>query len=253
MCPNFELFGSKVELFPIIIALGATLAILLFLRICSKDKTSEQELNKLMILFIPIALGCVFFAMVADKIAHFSQPWYVPAGISFSGGLLGGFVCYSITYYFLFKEDRSKYIKHTSLFIMLATLTHAFGRVGCFFGGCCYGIESDSFLAVTYPAGSIQHIQYGYITAVLPTQLFEAGFLFILFGIMFKFVKKYTISLYFIGYGIFRFFLEYLRGDNRGSLNLSISPSQLYSIIFVIIGIVFIVVEYKEIKKNKEV
>ena len=50
--------------------------------------------------------------------------------------------------------------KHENAFRLadlLATvvpLGHAFGRIGCFFYGCCYGRDSSAWCAVTFPAGS---------------------------------------------------------------------------------------------------
>jgi hypothetical protein len=48
---------------------------------------------------------------------------------------------------------------------------------------------------------------------------------------------KHTMSLYLICYGIFRFSIEYLRGDHRGELLGFISPSQFWSILMVVIGV----------------
>ena len=51
-----------------------------------------------------------------------------------------------------------------------------------------------------------------------------------------------------MAYGIFRFCIEFLRGDNRGAFLSSLSPSQWFSIIAVISSIiVFIVI--RKIKK----
>ena len=38
--------------------------------------------------------------------------------------------------------------------------------------------------------------------------------------------------------GVFRFFIEYLRGDDRGQLLGFISPSQFWSLLMVVIGVV---------------
>ena len=45
------------------------------------------------------------------------------------------------------------------------------------------------------------------------------------------------MSVYLITYGIFRFFIDYLRADDRGQLVAGISPSQFWSIGMVLIGI----------------
>lgn len=43
-------------------------------------------------------------------------------------------------------------------------------------------------------------------------------------------------------YGIFRYFLEYLRGDNRGELIGLITPSPFWSLLMILLGIILIFV-----------
>ena len=75
----------------------------------------------------------------------------------------------------------------------------------------------------------------------VPTQLYEALFLFILFGLftflLFKFGFRRNLELYLILYGIFRFVIEFFRADERGQLVGSISPSQFWSILMVVLGV----------------
>ena len=87
-------------------------------------------------------------------------------------------------------------------------------------------------------------------TKLLPTQLIETVFLLALFGLLYL-IKHYQMPLYVIGYGIFRFLIEYKRFDNRGSTTLGISPSQLLSIIIIIFGFVLIGVYYYLNKKKQ--
>ena len=50
-----------------------------------------------------------------------------------------------------------------------------------------------------------------------------------------------------VSYGIGRFFLEFLRGDSRGKLPFIdwLSPSQLLSIILLIVGVLLFIFEDK--------
>ena len=78
------------------------------------------------------------------------------------------------------------------------TLAHGFGRVGCFFLGCCHGIETDSPLGLYFPALD---------ACVYPTQLYEALFLFGLTGLLVTRVlrgKTDGLPLYLVAYGVFR-------------------------------------------------
>jgi len=117
-------------------------------------------------------------------------------------------------------------------------IAHGFGRLGCFAAGCCYGIESSLF-GIDFPHGHS-------VGQVLPTQLYEAGFLFLLAYALhaYKRFKGREFASYLVGYGVFRFLLEFLRGDDRGAIvglftlhgNIYPSPSQYLSLAMIAIG-----------------
>ena len=78
---------------------------------------------------------------------------------------------------------------------------------------------------------------------VLPTQLYEALFEFLLFIVMiilYKKLKYRFLETYCLGYGVFRFLLEFLRGDNRGATGFFLSPSQVMSMILIVGGVALI-------------
>jgi phosphatidylglycerol:prolipoprotein diacylglycerol transferase len=88
---------------------------------------------------------------------------------------------------------------------------------------------------------------------VIPTQLIESIFLFILFFVFSYLLlkKKFKLnqSLYFICYGIFRFLIEYIRDDYRGTTILKIfTPSQFTAILLVAVGIIWWVEQKKYYK-----
>jgi len=157
-------------------------------------------------------------------------------GLVFYGGFIGGFL-------FLIFYTRRKNLSLLSITDALTApllLGQAFGRVGCFFAGCCYGRPTDSWVGVTFTderALAPLHV------ALHPTQLYEAAINFLLFAGVFTFrqrltAKHMTTSYYLIGYGVARFFLEFIRNDDRGFVFLSLAPSQWISIAMVIGGFV---------------
>jgi phosphatidylglycerol---prolipoprotein diacylglyceryl transferase len=158
-------------------------------------------------------------------------------GLVWYGGLLGA-GAYDI--YFLRKE-RFPVLKGIDMAGMMIPLGVFFGRLGCFFGGCCYGPHSDHWLAVTFPPGSPASeadFRAGLLSdpgfaslPVLPAQLFEAfGTLAVSAFCMFVIHPRkrfdgqvFCVSM--IGYAAVRFVLEYFRADDRGAL-LWFSTSQ---------------------------
>lgn len=120
-------------------------------------------------------------------------------------------------------------------------LAQAFGRIGCFLGGCCYGRPVEHF-GVHYPPGSLPYEELGDV-ALFPVQLLESASLFALFGLCVGVPKRFRCAVYLVGVGIVRFALEYLRYDNRGAIfgQSVISPSQGISILWTVCGIALFV------------
>lgn len=200
---------------------------------------------------IAIAVGfgsASLFQATYNYIENPEQGFRLGEGITFIGGLIGGVVSFLIGYAVLRKKYETRLIDVISMCPCAILIAHAFGRVGCFFAGCCYGKPTDSFLGVKFP-----HLSQ----SVHPTQLYEAIFLFLLFAICFILLMKrgfkHNLSVYLIAYGIFRFFIEFLRDDTRGGLIPGLSPSQFWSIIMVVSGVVvYFVTEYFYKKRAKQ-
>lgn len=161
------------------------------------------------------------------------------SGFVFYGGLIGG-----ILFIFLAgKVHKINAMEYVRNFIFVIPFIHSFGRVGCFMAGCCYGRPYDGPFAVIFPKNS--YALSG--VKLFPIQLVEAGGLMIIalliLVLRLRFQFFYTIELYFIVYGIFRFVLEYFRYDAiRGSWG-AFSTSQWISLVFIAIG-VFVLIKH---------
>ena len=167
------------------------------------------------------------------------------------GGLMfyGGFILAVLVFvgWCIIKKERP--LALGDLLCVVIPLGHAFGRIGCFFYGCCYGRLSESPIAVAFPRASpawYEQMNAGLISAaaqkslpVLPTQLFEAAANLLLFVVLFFFfrrIKRGTMALYLIGYALIRFGMEILRGDPRAAVG-PFSISQTISIALLAAGV----------------
>ncbi len=189
------------------------------------------------------ALFQATYNYIADPSKGFSF-----GGITFIGGLIGGIVSFLVGYAIFRKKFKARLVDMVSIAPCCILIAHAFGRVGCFFAGCCYGKPTDSFLGIQFP---------GLSHKVHATQLYEAIFLFALFAICFllywKKNFKHNLSVYLIAYGIFRFCIEFLRGDDRGELFGFMSPSQFWSVLMVVAGVgVYFLLEWLFKKRAAE-
>lgn len=215
-----------------------------------KNKVNKNQLIDIYILLTFSIIGGIIFAILfenlyelIDKGSLYCWTW----GMTFIGGLFGGVLVY-IIFYLIYGKKRGIDI----LYLLIiapgsVSLGHAFGRIGCFLHGCCYGKETTSWLGVKFP-----FLDY----KVLPTQLFEAIFLFILaITLIYLAVKlnfKYNLCIYLLGYGLFRFINEFFRGDYRGGTLLGLSPSQWWSLIFILLTPLAFYLINKYIKDNNE-
>ncbi|MDI6641616.1 MAG: prolipoprotein diacylglyceryl transferase, partial [Elusimicrobiota bacterium] len=141
-------------------------------------------------------------------------------GLVFYGGVLFGFtvgVLYAI----------KKKLKPWLLADILAPgifLGVAIARIGCFSAGCCYGKPTDLPWGIrfTNPASLVPESALG--LKLHPTQIYESIFCFLLFvGLHFLSTsnrKKFDGEIFLISmitYSIWRFFIEFLRWDDRGA------------------------------------
>ncbi len=195
---------------------------------------------------IAIGFACAnLWQSVYDFIEDPSGGFHISKGITVIGGLLGGAAFFAIIYFAIYRRLSKERIIHALPIIPCCILiAHAFGRIGCFFAGCCHGRVTESFLGVQFPGDNYK---------VLPTQLWEAFFLFLMFGIctylLLQHRYRLTFPLYTLSYGIFRFVIEFFRGDHRGSFIPGISPSQFWCILIVIGSIPFFILLARAYKK----
>lgn len=200
---------------------------------------------------ISIALGFLAAACFQSLFTFIATGEWTFGSITAMGGFVGGAGIFLFIYFVIGKHiftGRRKGIHKKEFNKIFLTapcciaIAHAFGRIGCLMAGCCHGAE------VSGPeAGGIFMNDAYYI----PAQLYEAIFLFILFaGLTVMYFKgvNLTHAVYLIGYGVWRFVLEYFRGDFRGGLLPWLSPSQGMSLLFILGGIAIIIFyRYKKI------
>lgn len=167
-------------------------------------------------------------------------------GYVFYGGLIGGILA-GMLYGKIYKIPP---LALADIFAPSIPLIHAFGRVGCFMAGCCFGMPSERF-GVLFSAvgGAPQGIR------LFPIQLVESGINFLVFALLLIYsIKKRPMGsvcgLYISIYAIERFILEYFRYDTARGSALGISTSQWISLALLPIGIALIVTSFKKEKKT---
>lgn len=158
-------------------------------------------------------------------------------GLVFYGGFIIGTIS-GLLYIFYHKE-----LKIWTIADILApaiSIGHFFGRIGCFFAGCCYGKPTDLPWAVVFKNPQcLAPIN----VPIHPVQLYEAFLNLVIFIILVAYDRKkhptgLVFALYLFLYALVRFMLEFLRGDDRGGFFIGLSPSQLLAIIAIITSVI---------------
>jgi len=189
-------------------------------------------------------------------------PWEIlrldHGGLVYYGGLFGGVAAALVAIW------RLRYPVWATLDLLVPSvaLAQGIGRLGCFFNGCCYGVPTTRPWGVRFP---------GEVVARHPTQLYESAALLLLTGallwrarrpagqraVVYRLAPKGTfgeakrvgalssapgiapgtqVAWYLVGYGAWRFTVEFLRGDNPPVLGI-LTFSQVVSVPLVALGV----------------
>lgn len=183
-------------------------------------------------------------------------------GATFYGGLIGGVLAFLLIYFVMGKyrckekEAVKRFPDMLDIGACCVPLAHAFGRIGCFTAGCCHGKETTAWYGVKMWV-EVANGKFDWRT-VVPIQLFESIFLFILAAalivLFYKNNGKHKFPLmpvYCVGYGIWRFLIEFARADDRGATVVSfLSPSQLIALLLIVVGVVYFALWYFKWRKK---
>ncbi len=248
-----SILGHEIPLYGLCFFAGITLSFLVALPLAKKRGIEIFDLLAAagyILIFAHLGAKLLFVAVSFRQIIELDLPLVavLKGGFVFYGGLLGG--AFGLWLYI------KLYHAPVALWDVLAVvlpLGHAFGRVGCFFGGCCYGIPYDGFLGVTY------HETVGMTPLdkpLLAIQLIEAMALAVLFiGLLILFFASerqgVCVFSYLFVYPILRFVLEFFRGDAERGAFLSLSTSQWTSLMLFTISLVSLL--YQAYQRRKRI
>lgn len=172
--------------------------------------------------------------------------WDFRNGFVVYGGIIGGILA-SYLYIRIKKQDFFSYFDAVMPGVAAA---QGFGRLGCFFAGCCYGKETDSAFHIVFTHSDFAPNG----VPLIPTQLLSSAGDFLIMAALLLISRKNPSkgrvgALYLIFYGIGRFVIEFFRGDLRGSVG-SLSTSQFISLGIVAIGVIMFVLLPRITKKS---
>ena len=248
MLPSFTVLGLTIPMYGLMTAVGMLAAFLLLLKTSKYIRfTEDQILSAALWAIICGFLGAKILFWLVEIKEIIANPHYLletlREGFVFYGALIGGLGGVAI----YAARHKLPYLAFVDLFSPSLVLAHAFGRIGCFCAGCCYGMECDCAISVVFPTGAVAPAG----VPLLPTQLMESAFLFILSVVLIRMLKKEKVfgvvaSWYMILYGAWRFAIEFFRNDERGFIG-ALSTSQFISIFAFAAGILLLILVTKKV------
>ena len=271
MLPSINLGFTELSLYGPMFLIGYVLASLMVRRLstrCGVGKTDAVAAPIWGAVGLIIGAKLVYFITRLPSIIENSDKFkeliktdivsaldYAFGGMVFYGGLIG-FILGVIVYCKHFRIDVFSVI---DLYTPFLPFVHAFGRIGCFLAGCCYGIEYHGACAVQFPYNEANPE----LSTVprLPVQLIEAFLNFICFAVLFYLLLKniklkseerkirqgQLLGFYLAYYIVVRTVLEFFRDDTvRGGIGF-LSTSQIISIILIPVAVYLILSKRKPI------
>ena len=215
MAPSFALFGRTFASYGVMCALGMLAALVTVLTLTRKYR---ENLLHVMVLFavscIGAAAGAIALHFIVSSSFEALRSGRYEIGFVYYGGLLGGLLFFALTAKLLHRDASPL----SRVLLPAVPIAHAFGRVGCFLGGCCFGILLKNGTR-------------------LPVQLIESTYELFLFVLLLRYSSKnrpHLIRAYLLLYAPFRFVIEFFRGDEiRGFIGI-FSTSQAISLAIIV-------------------
>lgn len=244
--PTLVKFGTiNIYFYGIIIVFGILLCMYLIEKL-SKNKGIEKDHLESLYFYLIIfgILGARIYSVLFFDFKYYKynfweifKIWH--GGIAIQGAIIAG----TLTLYLYCKKNKLNLLKYLDIFALVMPLGQAIGRWGNFFNEELYGKISSVPWAIYIQKTGFHHH---------PIFIYEFILNLLFFFILLKIFKKHyeegkIFLLYILGYGIIRFFMEFLRIDNTLEV-FGIRFPQIIALVFVVFSGYFLFID-KNYKK----
>jgi phosphatidylglycerol:prolipoprotein diacylglycerol transferase len=236
----FQIFGFQVYWYGILAAAAFVVGFSTASRRAPRAGVKSDEVFSL----APwIIVGAVLGARMLYVISYWDKEFAgrpltaifnMRSGLVYYGGLIGA----SLATIIFCRRQKVPLWRMADVMAPSIALGHAFGRLGCFMTGCCYGKPTDLPWAVHFPN---DHYTKG--IGIHPTQIYESSLNFLFYvGLAWIYRRRkfdgQVFSVYLVGYAIIRTVTEMFRGDyTQFYLGGIATPGQTVSIIILVAGL----------------
>ena len=248
MFPRLIDFGNYgLPTYGVLAATGLLVGLMINVRLARRDGINPDLAWNMGIVAILAAIaGAKLLFLAGDWRYYLERPRQIltlstlQTGGVWQGGLIAGLIAAA----WYMRKHKMPALRTADAFAPGIALGHAFGRLGCFAAGCCYGKPTDLPWGVTFTHPLANALVGTPLDVPLhPTQIYEFLLEVAIFAVLMWRLKRRRIEgevmgAYLFLYGFGRYFLEFFRDDpGRGEFfNGAMSGTQILSILLVIAG-----------------
>lgn len=209
-----------------LISLGILFSILVCDHLVKKEKLDSNVLwESIPFVLIASVVGARIYHVLDYWKLYSQDPIYILAIWNGGLGILGGLILGLFGLLLYLKLKNQDIYKWLNIVAVSVPLAQAIGRMGNYFNQELYG------------------------NWIIPFFVMEAflnlSFFFFLF-VYYKKHRKHTLGIYFIGYGVIRFILEFTRDDSW--IECGINITQVFCVLFILAGLIILASRNKMLK-----
>ena len=124
----------------VLVAVGFLLGLLLARLLARRNDLPPDRISDLAIWTLLLGLvGSKLVLILLDLPAYLREPALLLASLRYAGVFYGGLLAGLLFVVWYCRRHELSFGKVADTFAPAVALAHAFGRLGCFMAGCCYG------------------------------------------------------------------------------------------------------------------
>jgi len=234
MCPIlFSVGPFEIRAYSVFVEIGILVAVFVAWREARRVGIRSEDLLNVAIYSIVAAILGSRIYYVLGRWPEYAGDWlrilnFREGGLVYHGGLFAGLAVAIL--YMLWR--RISVWRLLDVAAPSLALGEAIARIGCLLNGCCYGMETDSWLGIYLPD------LYGHWARRYPTQILQGLADLAIFAILWALRKRkpfdgFLILTYGMLYSLSRLGLESMRAENL-TISGALTAQVVSAIVFVI-------------------
>lgn len=232
MIPVIQLGPFTLPTYYLIIS--GMLCVLLYwlsIRVSTFQKNREHAFNISLLLMLSAFWGARLMHVIYENPDYYIEHplhffYFWNGGFAYYGGLI---LC-AVTGFIYVRFNKLNFFEWADFFTPLFSLSHAIGRLGCVLAGCCFGTYCELPWAIDGKHPTALYLAVGEFMI----------FLYLYFAEKLKIYKNTGILFlkWLLLHSLLRFNVEFFRDDFRGQYLLSMSISQIISLLIAGISLI---------------